>query len=117
MAPNWRRVRSSLLTQERSGSDPRTVIARKRKRRRNLPAPIPSSSTASNRSSRPTIPFTQKIARLTQQEEKQGLLDDTATIGTRQGWERRLAARGFVIRGHRLMRRRESNHESDESRE
>jgi DNA phosphorothioation-associated putative methyltransferase len=50
-------------------------------------------------------PLHAKFARLTRQEEKHGLLDDPATIGTREGWERRLAERGFVIRGHRLMRR------------
>jgi DNA phosphorothioation-associated putative methyltransferase len=62
-------------------------------------------------------PLHAKFARLTRQEEKHGLLDDTATIGTRDGWERRLAERGFVIRGHRLIRRWEANHESDESHE
>ena len=65
----------------------------------------------------PDHPLRERFARLTRQEEKHGLLDDTANIGTRQGWERRLAARGVVIRGHRLMRRRESNHESNESHE
>jgi len=35
-----------------------------------------------------------------------GLLDKTATIGTREGWERRLAERGFPVRGHRLIRRK-----------
>jgi DNA phosphorothioation-associated putative methyltransferase len=49
-------------------------------------------------------PLHAKFARLTQQEEKHGLLDDTATIGTREGWSRRLAERGFVLRGHRLIR-------------
>jgi DNA phosphorothioation-associated putative methyltransferase len=47
-----------------------------------------------------------KFARLTRQEEKHGLLDETATIGTREGWERRLAGRGFTVRGHRLVRRK-----------
>ena len=47
-----------------------------------------------------------KFARLTRQEEKRGLLDETATIGTREGWERRLAERGFEVRGHRLVRRK-----------
>jgi hypothetical protein len=47
-----------------------------------------------------------KFARLTRQEEKHGLLDETASIGTRAGWQRRLAERGFQIRGHRLVRRR-----------
>jgi DNA phosphorothioation-associated putative methyltransferase len=47
-----------------------------------------------------------KFARLTQQEEKQGLLDDAATIGTRDGWVARLGAAGFTLRGHRLVRGR-----------
>ncbi len=47
-----------------------------------------------------------KFARLTRQEENQGLIDETASIGTREGWERRLAERGFLVRGHRLVRRK-----------
>ena len=39
------------------------------------------------------------------QEEKHGLLDDPATIGTRDGWQARLKAAGFALRGHRLVRR------------
>ena len=35
----------------------------------------------------PGHPLLAKFARLTAQEEKHGLLDDTATIGTRQGWD------------------------------
>src|SRR5271157_1619283 len=57
-----------------------------------------------------------KFARLTQQEEKHGLLDETATIGTREGWERRLAERGFTVRGHRLVRRRGEKGEEVEPR-
>ena len=45
------------------------------------------------------------LARLTHQEEKHGLLTDTARIGTRSGWEARLADAGFMLRGHRLVRR------------
>ena len=41
------------------------------------------------------------FARLTAQEEKHGLLDDPATIGTRDSWHRRLAAAGIPFRGHR----------------
>ncbi len=37
-------------------------------------------------------PLDDKFARLTAQEEKHGLLDDTATIGTRDGWRARLNA-------------------------
>jgi DNA phosphorothioation-associated putative methyltransferase len=49
-------------------------------------------------------PLHAKFSRLTQQEEKHGLLDDTATIGTKDGWQTRLSATGFVLRGHRLVR-------------
>jgi DNA phosphorothioation-associated putative methyltransferase len=49
-------------------------------------------------------PLRERFARLTRQEEKHGLLDETATIGTRAGWQARLAAAGFAVRGHRLCR-------------
>jgi hypothetical protein len=49
-------------------------------------------------------PLHARFARLTQQEEKHGLLDDTATIGTREGWQRRLHEKGFTIHGHRLLK-------------
>jgi DNA phosphorothioation-associated putative methyltransferase len=51
-------------------------------------------------------PMYAKFARLTEQEEKQGLLDDASSIGTRQGWERRLTELNFQLRGHRLMKRK-----------
>ena len=57
-----------------------------------------------------------RFAWLTRQEEKHGLLDETASIGTREGWERRLAERGFTIRGHRLVRRRGAKGEEVEPR-
>jgi hypothetical protein len=50
-------------------------------------------------------PLYANFARLTQQQEKHGLLDDAATIGTKDGWQARLDATGFVLRGHRLVRR------------
>jgi DNA phosphorothioation-associated putative methyltransferase len=53
----------------------------------------------------PEHPLYNKFARLTQQEEKHGLLTDTARIGTRSGWEIRLADAGFTLRGHRLVKR------------
>jgi DNA phosphorothioation-associated putative methyltransferase len=40
-------------------------------------------------------PLHDKFARLTQQEEMHRLLDDTATIGTREGWQARVTERGF----------------------
>jgi DNA phosphorothioation-associated putative methyltransferase len=45
-----------------------------------------------------------KCERLTRQEERAGLLDETATIGTRAGWAERLRERGYSVRGHRLVR-------------
>jgi hypothetical protein len=45
-----------------------------------------------------------KFARLTAQEEKQGLLDEPSGIGTREGWSQRLSERGFVLKGYRLLR-------------
>jgi hypothetical protein len=44
---------------------------------------------------------------LTAQEEKNGLLDDSSGIGTREGWLTRLAERGFTVKGHRLVRDRQ----------
>jgi hypothetical protein len=35
---------------------------------------------------------------------RDGLLDDSAGIGTRDGWARRLAERGFALKGHRVVR-------------
>ncbi len=58
-----------------------------------------------------------RFARLTRQEESHGLLDETASIGTRAGWQRRLAERGFTVRGHRLVRRRVEREEKREERE
>jgi hypothetical protein len=46
-----------------------------------------------------------KFARLTAREEKQGLLAEPSGIGTREGWGRRLSEGGFVVKGHRLVRR------------
>jgi len=52
----------------------------------------------------PNYPLYQKFARLTAQQEKWGLLDDAASIGTREGWNRRLLEREVELRGHRLVR-------------
>ncbi len=56
----------------------------------------------------PDHPLFKKFARLTRQEEELGLLDDTAHIGTRNGWEVVLQERGFRLQGHRLVRLRKS---------
>jgi len=50
-------------------------------------------------------PLHARFARLSEQEERHGLLDDSATIGTREGWNARLSAAGFALCGHRLVRR------------
>jgi DNA phosphorothioation-associated putative methyltransferase len=55
---------------------------------------------------RPDDPLRAKFERLTRQEERAGLLEETAAIGTRDGWQARLSAAGFVLRGHRLVRSR-----------
>lgn len=47
-----------------------------------------------------------KFLRLTQQEERWGLLDNTSTIGTKDGWESLLQAHGIVLRGHRVRRQK-----------
>jgi len=52
-------------------------------------------------------PLCAKFARLTEQEEKHGLLEAAATIGTREGWSTRLGERGFTLKGHRLVRNRQ----------
>jgi hypothetical protein len=54
----------------------------------------------------PDDPRRAKFERLTRPEERAGLLDDTATIGTRSVWADRLRERGYALRGHRLMRSR-----------
>ena len=52
----------------------------------------------------PEHPLFEKFAKLSRQEEKHELLTDTNTIGTLDGWNRRLEERGFLVRGHRLLR-------------
>jgi DNA phosphorothioation-associated putative methyltransferase len=58
-------------------------------------------------------PLREKFAKLTEKEEAAGLLQDTAGIGTRDGWERRLAEKGLALKGHRLViRKPETNGEA-----
>lgn len=59
-------------------------------------------------------PLHAKFARLTRQEEAHGLLDDTATIGNRVGWDARLRQAGLALRGHRLVkvRSRDESHDA-----
>src|SRR5262249_11272385 len=52
----------------------------------------------------PDDPRRAKFERLTRQEERAGLLDETATIGTRSGWAAGCGAAGYALRGHGLVR-------------
>lgn len=52
----------------------------------------------------PDYPARLRFARLTAREDRLGLLDATATIGTRSGWLSVLADRGVSVRGHRIVR-------------
>jgi DNA phosphorothioation-associated putative methyltransferase len=54
----------------------------------------------------PEHPLHTRFARLSAQEEKHDLLSEAASIGTREGWNARLSAAGFAVRGHRLVRRK-----------
>lgn len=44
------------------------------------------------------------FARLTEQEERAGLLDASSSIGTQDGWQTRLDSCGYRLQGHRLTR-------------
>lgn len=45
-----------------------------------------------------------RFSALTAKEEAAGLLAEPGTIGTRDGWARRLTERGFQLKGHRLLK-------------
>jgi DNA phosphorothioation-associated putative methyltransferase len=62
----------------------------------------------------PADPLHGKFSRLTAQEEKHGLLDDASSIGTREGWGRRLQERGFALKGHRLVKSNVQRNGQDE---
>ncbi len=49
-------------------------------------------------------PGRDKFERLTKQEEASGLLAEPSTIGTKDGWEGRLAEMGLRLRGHRVVK-------------
>lgn len=49
-------------------------------------------------------PRHERFARLTRQEERFGLYEDTTVIGTRSGWTDALQAKGVRLRGHRVVR-------------
>jgi DNA phosphorothioation-associated putative methyltransferase len=53
----------------------------------------------------PDYPHHQLFAELTRQEEKLGLLDNPSSIGTKRGWESRLAQHDVSFQGHTLIHR------------
>lgn len=55
-------------------------------------------------------PGRDKFARLTAQEERLGLLADTASIGTRERWEQLIASKGLRFMSHRLVRSKSPLH-------
>jgi DNA phosphorothioation-associated putative methyltransferase len=57
-------------------------------------------------------PLHQQFAALTRQEEALGLLSQPRTIGTRAGWERRLAEHRVTFQGHTLIQRPPLNTQS-----
>ncbi|MGB3310091.1 MAG: hypothetical protein WA939_16900 [Nodosilinea sp.] len=58
---------------------------------------------------RPDYPGYAKFAKLSQQEQKWGLLNDVKAIFDRRGWEQCLNAHGAELRGHRVVRRKEAD--------
>lgn len=49
-------------------------------------------------------PLFAKFARLSRLEQEKGLYEDTSRIGTREGWQEVLNAKGYYLKGHRLLR-------------
>ena len=56
-------------------------------------------------------PLYEKFTRLTRIEESKGLYEETSTIGTRDGWNEALDAKGYYFRGHRMLRQPADNPE------
>jgi DNA phosphorothioation-associated putative methyltransferase len=57
----------------------------------------------------PDYPDYEKFAKLTRQEEKWGLLDETSTIGTRKGWQKCLKEHCAEIKGYRVYWRKDAD--------
>jgi hypothetical protein len=51
----------------------------------------------------PYHPSYEKFARLTRIEQEKGLYQHASRIGTRDGWNEVLAAKGVYHKGHRLL--------------
>ncbi|QQE67717.1 hypothetical protein GFS31_44300 (plasmid) [Leptolyngbya sp. BL0902] len=57
----------------------------------------------------PDYPDYAKFAKLSQQEQKWGLLDDVKAIFDRRGWEQCLLEHGAELKGHRVVRRKQTD--------
>ncbi|MBE9212632.1 DNA phosphorothioation-associated putative methyltransferase [Plectonema cf. radiosum LEGE 06105] len=53
----------------------------------------------------PDYPLYQQFATLTRAQEALGLLDNSRSIGTRRGWEKRLQAHAVQLQGHNIVPR------------
>jgi DNA phosphorothioation-associated putative methyltransferase len=53
-------------------------------------------------------PGRNKFSRLTEQEVRNGLFEETIRIGQREEWKRLLMTKGLTLRGHRLIRQSNS---------
>jgi DNA phosphorothioation-associated putative methyltransferase len=89
----WRSIQLNLRTREIESSDYAT-------------SPNPPILHRKEAFLLPDDPRRAKFDHLTRQEERAGLLDEPATIGTRSGWADRLPDRGYALRGHRLVKTR-----------
>lgn len=59
-------------------------------------------------------PNYEKFAKLTRQEEKWELLDDSHLIGMRNGWMKRLNEKNVELKGHRIIRKKVNSKVSEE---
>ncbi len=57
----------------------------------------------------PDYPLYEKFAKLSQQEQSWGLLDDLPAIFSESGWQRCLAAHGATLKGHRVVWRQDAD--------
>ena len=51
-------------------------------------------------------PLKTKFSKLTKQEERHGLFENTSIIGTRDGWNQELELRGLKLAGHRVLKQK-----------
>jgi DNA phosphorothioation-associated putative methyltransferase len=56
----------------------------------------------------PSYPLYEQFAQLTRQEEDLGLLKNTRSIGTREGWQRCLEEHQVEVKGDRVISRQDT---------